>query len=202
MLLGGFKDQMNIEIMIKMREEGHTYVSIGRKFGISRQRVHQLITGYRSPASIIPVEELQTWTKRKQLKYPKEWEEFKLKHPRAIAPEDLKVWNERKRKYLGLPTENIHTSGGGREFIREIVRIRDNHTCQRCKKTWIKGQRKFDVHHLDEEMLGKNRVKGVISYDKENMNKLITFCHKCHYGWHKEMGHTKLWKRGSSLTSK
>lgn len=42
---------------------------------------------------------------------------------------------------------------------REIVRKRDSNTCQDCKKISQQNQRKLDVHHLEEEMRGKNREK-------------------------------------------
>ena len=103
---------------------------------------------------------------------------------------------------MGLPEVNYDWKGGGggRNFIREIVRTRDNHTCQKCGKKWKKGMRKFDVNHLDETQ--RTRSNGIIKYDKENMDKLITFCHKCHYAWHIEQGHTKTWKRGRSKSKR
>jgi predicted transcriptional regulator len=62
----------------------------------------------------------------------------------------------------------------GRDYNREIVRIRDNFTCQLCGKIWIKG-RKFDVHHLD---CIKEKTQ---QYDKpEEFSNMITLCHKCH----------------------
>ncbi len=72
------------------------------------------------------------------------------------------------RKYTGPQS--------GLDFIREKVRIRDNYTCQKCKKVWVSGQRRFDVHHLETEM---ESIKSY-SYDKANQGKLITYCHKCH----------------------
>src|SRR3989344_3286690 len=42
----------------------------------------------------------------------------------------------------------------GRDRLRELVRIRDNHTCQKCGKKWIEGTRRLDIHHLDEEFEG------------------------------------------------
>lgn len=78
---------------------------------------------------------------------------------------------------------------GGTDFIREKVRIRDKHTCQCCGKKWKKGMRRFDVHHQDEDFEGlkgnskkgiPSRNKGVYEYDKNNFDKLITYCHKCH----------------------
>lgn len=65
----------------------------------------------------------------------------------------------------------------GRDLHREKVRVRDNHTCQDCKKKWEIGKRRFDVHHLNG-LCGK-KSKG---YDyKTELDGLITLCHKCHY---------------------
>lgn len=113
-----------------------------------------------------------------------------------ISAEKLKIMTKRKRIFLGLPEKVNYIGGGGRNFTREIVRQRDKQTCQKCKKVWKEGMRKFDVHHLEESMLGKTRDKETLKYDRDNMDKLITFCHKCHYNWHKEMGHTKTWYKG------
>ena len=65
-------------------------------------------------------------------------------------------------------------------YTRELVRIRDKHTCQECGEIWQKGQRRFDVHHL-------NGLCGKLSrsYDKvREMGGLTTLCHKCHYNRH------------------
>lgn len=75
----------------------------------------------------------------------------------------------------------------GRDLIREKVRERDNHTCQICGKIWVTGQRRFDVHHLDVEFEGLDRMykgtkrpKGQYAIDKANMGRMVTYCHKCH----------------------
>lgn len=68
----------------------------------------------------------------------------------------------------------------GIDSIREKIRQRDNFTCQNCNKLWITGQRRFDVHHLVPEM---ESVK-YYAYDRDNMDKLITYCHKCHMQIH------------------
>ena len=68
----------------------------------------------------------------------------------------------------------------GMDFTRQIVRIRDQHTCQKkhggCGKKWRFGRRRFDVHHLNG-VCGRNSR----SYDKiSELPKLTTLCHKCH----------------------
>lgn len=65
----------------------------------------------------------------------------------------------------------------GRDYVRELVRIRDGRTCRRCKKKWKKGMRRFDVHHLNG-LCGKKSRK----HDRvEDIGGLITLCHKCHF---------------------
>lgn len=122
----------------KLREGRYTYQEIGDIFGISRQRVHQIITGYKSPRKRIP----------KHL--------HKINH---------------------YNSEGIRKTG--REFLKEVVRKRDNWTCQICGKKWEEGERSLDVHHLDEELEGKNGLK----YEScKNIDRMITLCHRCHLG--------------------
>lgn len=96
-------------------------------------------------------------------------------------------------KKIKIPRQKtfVEHISGGISKVREKIRIRDNYTCQMCGKKWEKGKRRFDVHHLDEVMRGKTRMKGIIHYDRNNSDKLITFCHKCHFKWHSERGHFK-----------
>ena len=64
----------------------------------------------------------------------------------------------------------------GNNFLREKVRVRDNHTCQKCGKKWKHGERRFDVHHLD----AKKESSRLYSDDKKNLHQMMTYCHKCH----------------------
>ncbi len=64
----------------------------------------------------------------------------------------------------------------GIDFVREKVRIRDGHSCKLCGYLWTQGERRLDVHHLDEKMESKKDYR----YDRDNMDKMITLCHKCH----------------------
>lgn len=68
--------------------------------------------------------------------------------------------------------------------VRELVRIRDKRTCQSCGLKWKNGMRKLDVHHIDESIRGY-KMKGIVNYDRKNMDKLITYCHKCHMELHR-----------------
>jgi 5-methylcytosine-specific restriction endonuclease McrA len=86
---------------------------------------------------------------------------------------------------------NIDSSGiklQGKDFLRELVRIRDKHTCQVCGLKWIGGKRKWeknnrrlDVHHLISEKEGK---EGEIYRNNKDFENMITLCHKCHMNLH------------------
>ena len=65
----------------------------------------------------------------------------------------------------------------GRDFLKEVIRRRDNYTCQTCGRVWKKGERRLDVHHLDEDLEGENGLK----YENcKCFDRMITLCHKCH----------------------
>lgn len=120
-------------------DKGWTYQQIGDFLGLSRQRIHQVYTGYHSPAN-----------------NPK---------PTKCIPIE---W---------IPAELNGSDGrlSGRDYLSEIVRRRDNHTCQICGKIWKKGERKLDVHHIDEE---NENNPSYANYKK--FDRMITLCHKCH----------------------
>lgn len=142
----------------RLRNNRFTYAQIGKLLGISRQRVHQILTGYKSPIS---PEELR-----------KRSEHLELVNSRLIAIKQSVFGNVPS----GNITELTGLSGGARDRYRELVRIRDNHTCQICGKKWLEGQRRFDVHHLDEDS-SKTRKVDNLEIEASNM---VTLCHKCH----------------------
>jgi 5-methylcytosine-specific restriction endonuclease McrA len=130
--------------IIELKEKRMSYTQIGNLLGISRQRVHQIIKGYKSPSHETPTTRI-----------PSNW----------------------------LASSNYDGSGiklEGRDFLREVVRKRDNYTCQICLRRWQQGEKRLDVHHLDENWEGKGKTKGCYEYDKQNLDKLITLCHLCH----------------------
>jgi hypothetical protein len=133
------------QIIQQLRDKRYSYARIGQIFGISRQRVHQIYAGYRSPSK------------------------YSI-HP--IPDELLKI---RKYKREGYNTTGITLEG--RDMLKEIVRRRDNHTCQVCSRVWQEGQRRLDVHHLDEELEGKEGLK---YQNCKCFDRMITLCHKCH----------------------
>lgn len=102
-------------------------------------------------------------------------------HQNALRQRYCLICNKEVRKQTKYCLECLPgylQYGTGR--TRELVRVRDQHTCQGCKKVWRKGERRFDIHHLNG-LCGKMSMK----YDRqENMSGLITLCHKCHYNRH------------------
>ena len=69
----------------------------------------------------------------------------------------------------------------GKDYLRELVRRRDNHTCQICGRFWnFSERRRFDVHHLDDQHEGKSAERGSYAIDKNNLDRMVTLCHKCH----------------------
>jgi hypothetical protein len=135
------------------RAKGLTWTAIGKLVGLTRQRVHQIGTDY--------------YKIKEKPKY--NWEEFEAKINEYTPIGD----GENIRKITGM-------ASGSRDRVRELVRIRDNHMCQICKIEWIQGNRRFDVHHTDEEHEGRSAERGHIKWDRENMDKMITLCHRCH----------------------
>lgn len=147
------------------RDEGMTYIAIGKILNISKQRVYQLLTGYRSPCQL----PFLTREERKLNKLERE----RINKERNIENEAMLQQKIRTGELL-----NIAGLGHiqGREFTREAVRRRDNYTCQSCGKIWEEGQRRFDIHHLNGICGEKSR-----GYDRVTDGKdMITLCHKCH----------------------
>jgi len=161
-------------IIQSLRDKRYSYKSIGSILGISRQRVHQLLTGYKSPFSFKKLDE----------SYLRKEERMKTR------AEKNRIIGLRKKAILEKVSENLNhnkeicrdVSRGleGREYTREMVRARDDYTCQSCGKVWEKGSRRFDVHHKDCD---KDKTRQYDNYEKEKEN-LITLCHKCHLTLH------------------
>ena len=139
-------------LIVEMRRKRMTYRRIGDLLGISYQRVQQIDTGYVSP-------------KRRQP--PKHLPPIQLGSLPSVAHGQI-------AKLTGM-------KAGSRDRIRELIRIRDKHTCQICLAKWKKGKRRFDVHHMTEEYeSGSNRGIPVAEMDRTQIDQMITLCHKCH----------------------
>lgn len=64
--------------------------------------------------------------------------------------------------------------------LKELIRARDNFTCQICGKIWKPGTRRFDIHHLDQEKENIPYSKEKYLWDKSNTDRMVTLCRKCH----------------------
>lgn len=86
------------------------------------------------------------------------------------------------RKYCTKHSKILRTMKS-RDFAREIIRIKFNHTCQskKCGKKWKEGMRRFDVHHLKGLCGKKSRKCDSVDDAKRNFTLL---CHQCHMRKH------------------
>lgn len=146
------------DTILSLRKEGITLREIGKVFEISPERVRQIEKDIRRPRIMRP-------------SYCFSCDVFM----------DDSAHSHGEYKFCNICWKNlfIRKSGSlvdGMDRTREVVRIRDNHTCQKCKKKWIPGRRRFDIHHLNGKCGRYSR-----SYDNiDSIHALITYCHKCH----------------------
>lgn len=161
------KDKRYPEIK-KMREDGMSLEKIGKVFKVSRERIRQILLPQTKKIYTYKCEDCGEKTinsgrisKKCQSCFTKKLNANRQK--RFVLQEIFK--NKPKWKQEG------------RERNREIVRFLDDYTCQMCFKVWHKGQRSFDIHHLNGQC-GKNSR----GYDSlSNVENMITLCHKCHF---------------------
>jgi len=144
--------ETRFEQIKRLKDNRMSYAKIGKLFGISRQRIHQILSGYKSPG----------YFKRVSNK-----SEIKLKKIKEVI-------------FKNLPDGDLYKitniKSCSRDQYRELIRIRDKYTCQICGRIWNKGERRFDVHHLDEDSLKTRQIDNLLT-EAENM---VTLCHKCH----------------------
>lgn len=127
---------------------GHSLSSLARQYQLTRERVRQIIWGIDNPT-------------------PKSDKKRYLKYAHL-----LNLNHQEMGSYPQLRTLS------GRDFLRELVRIRDNFTCWKCGRKWKENERRFDVHH-ENHLEGEQGRKYQNNLDFENMK---TYCHKCHLG--------------------
>ncbi len=145
------------QIIRKLKNKRFTYQYIGNLLQISRQRVCQI--------DKMNVGEIINKRKNKVRK-----KENKIKErEQQIQKKETDIKNGLKPNTQGIKLQ-------GASFIREAVRGRDNHTCQICGKKWVKGKRRFDIHHID---CNKEKSRKYDNWEKEREN-MITLCHRCH----------------------
>jgi DNA-binding CsgD family transcriptional regulator len=150
----------------ELYKQGKTYQEIGEHFGITRQRVQQIIKALTIPKPVVKRD--------------------------CICGKKFEVSRLNKSFCIECSKNIAHFTG--RDRAREIVRMRDKHTCQSCGKKWEEGTRRFDVHHLNG-LCGKKST----GFDGINdIDGLTTLCHKCHLS----MPHIKMGPNGSTKKNK
>ncbi len=99
---------------------------------------------------------------------------MKLRNEKITIPSIAKILNMSFYTCAGILRRRKGILDG-RDFKRELIRKYFNHTCQKCKRIWQQGERRFDVHHWGE---GSSKSK---SYeDWADLDKVSLFCHRCH----------------------
>lgn len=156
-------DYPRIREMQQLYSTGMRKRHIALIFDLTPERVRQLLTLY--PPFTIPVRfYYRNETVRVRIIKPRPMLYGKLYYPNTEISMD--GMDRSLAKHLD-----------GRDYTRELIRIRDNHTCQDCGKQWDRTKRRLDVHHLGG-LCGKLST----GYDKLSAsNILITLCHKCHF---------------------
>jgi len=154
---------------------GFTFRDLSKITGIEVKVIKEVVSGVRF--WMYPYTKIEEMRRITRIKLEKESKDRKERRKIKQQNKIVKVQIYKKAQWR----EN------GLDFIREKVRNRDNQTCIVCNKIWKEGLRKFDVHHkeIDE---GRNAR---YSYDSQNMDKLITICHRCHCYLHAVIRRTK-----------
>lgn len=146
--------------------KGKNKTEVSKLLGIPRQNIYYILKRQEPSKHFIYYQKCTVCNTETQSEF------FKLLSCKTCVLKEKKSSSvahifEGKPKYL--------QSGNCR--TRELVRHRDNYTCQMCKRVWEEGMRRFDVHHLNG-LCGKLSRK----YDRvANMENMTTLCHKCHF---------------------
>lgn len=100
--------------------------------------------------------------------------EFREGVPKVFVKKKKKVVKKRKRRKIILYSGELRHEGA--DYTRWLVRKRDGHKCQLCKKEHVPGKKAMDVIFKDtKEFVGKRYIR------VKDTDKLITVCHKCNY---------------------
>lgn len=168
--------------IIRLRESGLSLRKIGEMYGLSHERIRQIIERQYSETILYTYK----CEKCNHIEVGKKKPNTTCLY--CLAKIKIRVKNPSKEIYGKEPEWRQQ----GRERIRHLVRYRDKFTCQVCGKRRTpeevhahnkkcktgKGKIKLhDVHHLGG-LCGK-KSKG---YDNnKDIAGLVTLCHKCHY---------------------
>lgn len=193
----------------RLRKGGMSVKNLCLKFELSTARMYQILAGERSIREKVKKQSLEQkeqrrlmWKKgvsRSCVACPKKFVahsgmERKCRPCAEKIPEEkseigvccvpgcaVEFTKGLSRKYCVPHSQRLKGISGGRDVVRDLVRMRDNDTCQECGSVWEGGyMRRFDVHHLND-MCGKNS-RGYDSVD--DMDGLTTLCHRCHMSNH------------------
>lgn len=174
------KDIRNNNIRSLYFKGSYTMKDLGNRFNISKQRIHFIV----HPKKV----RRQVYSCSEPIFIENSFCIFCLKEKPIHKPPGSQTCCVCENDFIGekrgrgkYPLCPKHLSDSfylmeGRDKIRELVRIRDGHTCQECGGKWETGQRKLDVHHLKDEDGSFTRKYDTLA----SLKDMVTLCHKCH----------------------
>ena len=170
----------NEVIRHKYKKGVYTAATLAKEFGISYQRVFQIIyvKPRRAFAYICLGCSLNKETFFAQRKTCEQCYISKILKRKTHAEN----WKQELKRF------GLSCLPEGRERTRTLVRVRDNFTCQDCGDVRFPKdcgkeklfQKQLDVHHLNGLCGKRSRSYEAIA----EMEGLITLCHKCHFNRH------------------
>lgn len=145
-------------VMESLRKNGATFREIGEMFGITGVRVSKILHYVPRPRPVHPCYHCGTKTECSR---------------RSILPYVFCT-----PCLVTFFTSSTGKRIEGREWGRQVIRMRLGHRCVRCQKVWKPGMRRLDIHHLRD--CGK-KSRG---YDHPDTTHVTVLCHRCHLGLH------------------
>lgn len=137
-----------------------TYQQLADRYGITKQRVQQIVIGVRK--EILPSHNIEL----SKYETIEDYLTMRAKNNHLLNPimeniKDIDITKKTKMK------------SGSRDRFRELIRLRDNYTCQLCGIKWTPDKRRLDTHHIFGDSIDSKAVGG-------DHLEMITLCHKCH----------------------
>lgn len=164
------KSAVNKSLAKKLRKNGKTLVEIGRTFGVTRQRIQQIL-GNTGRLNVYPLGYRRCYGCKKTLKI----EDF---YRGKSVTRCIKCTKNSSREY-GLKKRDRYykeCKKGGKYYLKNKAR---NAVCLALKNGIIK---KGKCKIKNDECLGRIEAHHLFGYDKENWLKIEWYCAR-HHRW-------------------